>query len=422
MIRRGVDVQVIDNATGEDITEDTFAQVLRSGRRSDADVLSAMIRTPGRIAQAIAGEDEQAAELRELRETVRRLSETIDKLRLGRRDAETSVPAARPTRRASIGSKRGASRAREPQTGRGRNVRAGSAILAQRAGCGATATASSTTSTRTARSRSPSSPRTSASAVASARCSSGSERDCTQQVLLAVLGAVGAGGAVCRSRGRALGARIGRRGRRVAAVIADRRLWRRRAAGGSSGTGCAALGADRDSRWRTRRSESVSENPPIRGSAQRRIAAPIGAVWSELAGPEALMATMPFEGMHMAADRQSGSFTADRDRPVERLAVRHRRDDRGEGARRIVFELNLGRPVAEIAAHRQLTPAGEDETLLDYRVELRPPTRCRGCVDSSTGSTICTSAITSITSRAPRRGTGRPSRRWACEHRKPKEG
>jgi hypothetical protein len=43
-------------------------------------MLSAMIRTPGRIAQAIAGEDEQARELRELRETVRRLSETIDKL------------------------------------------------------------------------------------------------------------------------------------------------------------------------------------------------------------------------------------------------------------------------------------------------------------------------------------------------------
>jgi polyhydroxyalkanoate synthesis repressor PhaR len=89
MIRRGVDVQVIDNASGEDITDDTLAQVLRSGRRSDADVLSAMIRTPGRIAQAIAGEDEQAAELRELRETVRRLSETIDKL-VSDRDSERS--------------------------------------------------------------------------------------------------------------------------------------------------------------------------------------------------------------------------------------------------------------------------------------------------------------------------------------------
>ena len=87
MIRRGIDVQVIDNATGEDITDDTLAQVLRSGRRSDADVLSAMIRTPGKIAQAIAGEDSQAAELRELRETVRRLSETIDKL-VAERDHE----------------------------------------------------------------------------------------------------------------------------------------------------------------------------------------------------------------------------------------------------------------------------------------------------------------------------------------------
>jgi polyhydroxyalkanoate synthesis repressor PhaR len=90
MIRRGVDVVVIDNATGEDITEDTLAQVLRSGRRGDVDVLSAMIRTPGKIAQRIAGEDEQAAELRELRETVRRLSETIDKLVAEKDEEEAS--------------------------------------------------------------------------------------------------------------------------------------------------------------------------------------------------------------------------------------------------------------------------------------------------------------------------------------------
>jgi polyhydroxyalkanoate synthesis repressor PhaR len=90
MIRRGVDVVVIDNATGEDITEDTLAQVLRSGRGGDAAVLSAMIRAPGKLAQKIAGDDAQAAELRELRETVRRLSETIDKLVAERDETEES--------------------------------------------------------------------------------------------------------------------------------------------------------------------------------------------------------------------------------------------------------------------------------------------------------------------------------------------
>src|SRR5437016_647856 len=63
MVRKGVDVQVLDNATGEDITDDTLAQVLRSGHRTDADLLSAVIRTPGKIAQAIAGEEDQAEEI-----------------------------------------------------------------------------------------------------------------------------------------------------------------------------------------------------------------------------------------------------------------------------------------------------------------------------------------------------------------------
>ncbi|MHB8690048.1 MAG: polyhydroxyalkanoate synthesis regulator DNA-binding domain-containing protein [Solirubrobacteraceae bacterium] len=89
MIRRGIDVQVIDNASGEDITEDTLAQVLRSARRGDIDVLSSMIRTPGKIARTIAGEEDNAAEIRELRETVRRLSETIDKL-VADKDGERS--------------------------------------------------------------------------------------------------------------------------------------------------------------------------------------------------------------------------------------------------------------------------------------------------------------------------------------------
>jgi polyhydroxyalkanoate synthesis repressor PhaR len=96
MIRRGIDVQVIDNATGDDITEDTLAQVLRGVRRGDVDVLSAMIRTPGKIARTIAGEEDHAAEIRELRETVRRLSETIDKL-VADKDGDTSKSEAETT-------------------------------------------------------------------------------------------------------------------------------------------------------------------------------------------------------------------------------------------------------------------------------------------------------------------------------------
>jgi polyhydroxyalkanoate synthesis repressor PhaR len=94
MIRRGVDVQVIDHATGADITEDTLAQVLRSGRRTDADLLSAVIRTPGKIAQAISGEEDQAAELRELREQVRQLSATIDTLLTNQTGVADDEPAA----------------------------------------------------------------------------------------------------------------------------------------------------------------------------------------------------------------------------------------------------------------------------------------------------------------------------------------
>jgi polyhydroxyalkanoate synthesis repressor PhaR len=99
MIRRGIDVQVIDNATGEDITEDTLAQVLRAGHRGDADVLSAVIRAPGKIAQAIAGEQDNAAEIRELQEQVRQLAAIVDTLLHEREEAGAEEPAQSPSRR-----------------------------------------------------------------------------------------------------------------------------------------------------------------------------------------------------------------------------------------------------------------------------------------------------------------------------------
>jgi polyhydroxyalkanoate synthesis repressor PhaR len=90
MVRQGVDVEVIDHATGNDITEDTLAQVLRSGHRGDADLLSAVIRTPGKIAQAIAGDQDQAREIRELREQVLTLSQTVERLLADQADTGAS--------------------------------------------------------------------------------------------------------------------------------------------------------------------------------------------------------------------------------------------------------------------------------------------------------------------------------------------
>jgi carbon monoxide dehydrogenase subunit G len=117
----------------------------------------------------------------------------------------------------------------------------------------------------------------------------------------------------------------------------------------------------------------VKENPPIRGSAQRRIAAPIGAVWQELAAPEVLMATMPIENIHVDDEHQSGSFTVRIG--IGPLSV----SKSGSGGLTdvkepdsVVFELNLDDHSLRSLHTATLTPAGEDETLLDYSVELQP--------------------------------------------------
>lgn len=80
MVRKGIDVQVIDHATGKDITDDVLAQVLRSSRRGDVELLSTMIRAPGKLAKAIVRDEDQAEELRQLREQVRALSRGLDEI------------------------------------------------------------------------------------------------------------------------------------------------------------------------------------------------------------------------------------------------------------------------------------------------------------------------------------------------------
>ena len=104
MVRRGVDIQVIDHATGKDITEDKLAQVLGSAGRADADVLSAVIRAPGKIAQAMVRDDDQADEIRALRAQVEQLSAAVAELidDTNRRNAENEpVPTPKRTRSAA---------------------------------------------------------------------------------------------------------------------------------------------------------------------------------------------------------------------------------------------------------------------------------------------------------------------------------
>ena len=117
----------------------------------------------------------------------------------------------------------------------------------------------------------------------------------------------------------------------------------------------------------------MKANPPITGAAQRRIAAPIGAVWQELAAPDALMATMPLEDIQVDPEGQSGSFTA-------RLGIGPltvSKSGTGELTEvmepvKVVFELNLDDRSMRSRHTAKLTPAGDDETVLDYSVELQP--------------------------------------------------
>jgi polyhydroxyalkanoate synthesis repressor PhaR len=98
LVRSGVDVRVVDHETGTDLTGETLVQVLgasvRSGRESLSTLLSTLIRTPGRISQAISDDDRRAGELRELRHQVETLTKTVAALlaEAGKAPAERRRP------------------------------------------------------------------------------------------------------------------------------------------------------------------------------------------------------------------------------------------------------------------------------------------------------------------------------------------
>jgi uncharacterized protein YndB with AHSA1/START domain len=114
------------------------------------------------------------------------------------------------------------------------------------------------------------------------------------------------------------------------------------------------------------------DGKPITGSAQRRIEAPMDMVWAELAIPDTFMATMPLENVHVDPEARSGSFTA-------RIGLGPFGFSRsGTGAitdaaepERIVFELTLDDQSLSSLHTAELTAGAEDETVLNYTVELR---------------------------------------------------
>lgn len=84
LVRDGAEIQVVDNRSGADITGETLAKLLPtsagSGRATDTSVLSTLIRTPGTVAQALAGHEDERDGLRRAADDVRSLSRTVDAL------------------------------------------------------------------------------------------------------------------------------------------------------------------------------------------------------------------------------------------------------------------------------------------------------------------------------------------------------
>jgi hypothetical protein len=86
LVRRGVEVLVVDHDSGADRTAETLGRAL-GHRRGDSGVaglrlavLEQLIRSPERLNRALTGQDRDADELRKLRDEVRALSSLIDDL------------------------------------------------------------------------------------------------------------------------------------------------------------------------------------------------------------------------------------------------------------------------------------------------------------------------------------------------------
>ena len=114
------------------------------------------------------------------------------------------------------------------------------------------------------------------------------------------------------------------------------------------------------------------DNPPIRGSVQRRIAAPVDHVWSELGFTSTFMASMPVEDVQAEQDARTASFTA----RIGLGPFRFARTGTGTTTvakenERLVFELTLDDNSITSVHITELSPGAEDETVMTYTVELR---------------------------------------------------
>jgi polyhydroxyalkanoate synthesis repressor PhaR len=104
LVREGVDIQVVDHDTGEDMTSEVLAGLLSNSIgdgtiEGDTPLLMSLIRTPNDLlTAALKNEQQRSKELRAMGQRVRLLSATIDAL-LGQLDhagAEESAAAPPP--------------------------------------------------------------------------------------------------------------------------------------------------------------------------------------------------------------------------------------------------------------------------------------------------------------------------------------
>ena len=104
LVRAGVEVRVIDHDTGADLTGGILAGILASSfvdRPNDSDVplLTALIRDPNELLQALLRDEQRAEELRAMGDRVRLLSTTIDALLTQIEPTEKPAPKKAPVAR-----------------------------------------------------------------------------------------------------------------------------------------------------------------------------------------------------------------------------------------------------------------------------------------------------------------------------------
>jgi polyhydroxyalkanoate synthesis repressor PhaR len=96
LVRAGIDIRVVDHDSGRDITAEMLAGILASAfidRPADSDIplLTALIRDPGELLQAMLLDEQRAEELRAMGDRVRLLSATIDSMLTSMEPAEKAA-------------------------------------------------------------------------------------------------------------------------------------------------------------------------------------------------------------------------------------------------------------------------------------------------------------------------------------------